>query len=368
MFIKRQVQQLIKSYLEKDKIIILYWARQVGKTTLAKKIFEWKDYLYINWDELENRIMFSKISKIDIEHIIWNWKYIIFDEAQRIKNIWIILKIIHDNFPQKKIIATWSSSFDLANTVNEPLTGRKLEFQLFPFWIKEINHHINQLEISSKIEQYMITWLYPNIILDYDEKSLKDLANNYVYKDILTFDKIKKSDAIVKLLQSIALQIWNEVSYNELWEQCNLNPKTVEQYIQILEQAFIIFRLQPYTTNQRTWIKKLKKIYFWDLWIRNAIINNINPVWLRNDIWWIRENFAIVEILKDRINKWEINNYYFRRDGGSEIDLLINKNWKLHWFEMKYTKNKWKNFNFIKQKLELETFDIVNKDNILNYI
>jgi len=176
-----------------------------------------------------------------------------------------ILKIIHENFPEKKIIATGSSSFELANQVNESLTGRKYEFTLYPLSIEELSQNFNFIEMTSKLNECMITGMYPEIVVDYDEQSLKNLVNSYVYKDVLTFEKIKKSDELMKLLQLLAFQIGSEVSYYELGQQCGLNSRTVEQYIQILEQAFILFRLPSYTFNQRNAIKKKKKIYFRDL-------------------------------------------------------------------------------------------------------
>lgn len=368
MNIERQLKTLIQSEADMGKIIVIYWARQVGKTTLARDLFNWKDYLYLNWDDFNIQQIFSDVTKSNIENIIMKNDYIIIDEAQRIKNIGLILKIMYDYHPEKKIIATWSSSFDLANIVNEPLTWRKFEYNLLPFSMGELKNVYNFIELSSKIKQFMVTWLYPEVVTSQNPNILHRLANSYLYKDIFTFDRIKKSDAIMKLLQSLALQIGNEVSYNELWEQCWLNPKTVEQYIEILEQSFIIFRLNPYTLNQRTWIKKLKKIYFWDLWIRNAVINNLNPLNLRNDVWWLWENFAIVELIKSMKNKLEWNNYYFRRDWKSEIDLLVSKNWELHWYEFKYLKDKWKNLGYINEKIKLDSYHVVNSKNVFDFL
>ena len=368
MNIERQLKPLIQSELDMNKIIILYWARQVWKTTLAKDLFSWKDYLYLNWDEFDVQQIFSEITKSNIESIIMKKDYIIIDEAQRIKNIGLILKIMYDYHPEKKIIATGSSSFDLANVVNEPLTWRKFEYNLFPFSINELKNTYNFIELSSRIKQFMVTWMYPEVVTSQNPNVLHRLANSFLYKDILTFDRVKKSDAIMKLLQSLAFQIGNEISYNELWEQCWLNPKTVEQYIEILEQSFIIFRLNPYTLNQRTGIKKLKKIYFRDLWIRNAVINNLNPITLRNDIWWLWENFAIVELIKNMKNKWERNNYYFWRDGKSEVDLIVSENWKLHGYEFKYSKEKWKNLKYIQEKIKLDSYNVVNNNNLFEFL
>lgn len=368
MFVERDVSASILEYLNKHKIIIIYWARQVWKTSLVKHILEWKNNLYINWDDFDIQQKFMEPNTTKLWNILWNSEYIVIDEAQRIENIWIVLKIIHDNYPDKYVIATWSSSFDLANKVNEPLTWRKIEFKLFPFSVSELWKLYSNIELSRLIDQRMITGLYPDIVINYDENYLKELVNSYVYKDILSFNNIKKSNEIVRLLQSLALQIWNEVSYNELGKQCWLSSKTVEQYVDILEQAFIVFRLPTYTKNPRTWIKKLKKIYFRDLWIRNMIINNINPLNIRSDVWWMRENFVISEIIKNNTNKWLYYNYYFWRDGNKELDLMTEKNWELKWYEIKYSKKEMKNFGYIKDTLDLSDLFVINKDNFFDHI
>ncbi len=353
--------------IEKVMQIVIYGARQVGKTTLVKSLFENKDYLYLNGDEFDIQQLLNQANTTKLQNIIGKYSTIIIDEAQRITNIGLTLKLIYDNFPDKLIVATGSSSFELANYINEPLTGRKVEFTLYPFSVWELSDQYSSIEISRMIEQWMITGMYPSIVTDYDEKYLKELVNSYVYKDILSFGKIKKTDGLIKLLQSLALQIGNEVSYHELGSQCGLDAKTVEQYVVILEQAFIVFRLSPYTTNQRTGIKKLKKIYFWDLWVRNAIINNLNPMSIRNDTWWIRENYAIVELIKHYNNQWISYNYYFRRDQNKELDLVVQWHWKLCGYEIKYSQTTLKHYEYIRQHLKLSTLEIINKDNLLQY-
>lgn len=363
MKIKRTLLPLIEQYLSKRKIIILYGARQVGKTTLAKELFKDVNYLYLNGDDFHTQSVLSEITLANLSKILQNYEYLIIDEAQRIKNIGIILKMIQDNFVDKKVIATWSSSFELANTVNEPLTWRKVEFQLYPFSLEEGFSQILPLEHELYLKQRMITGLYPENTFQRDERLIRELVNSYVYKDLLTFEKIKKSDVLVKLLQSLALQIGNEVSYQELWEQCWVNSRTVEHYIEILEQAFIVFRLQPYTLNQRTGIKKMKKIYFLDLGVRNTLINNLNPLELRTDIGGLRENFVITEIIKSQRNHGKMNQYYFRRDGQTEMDFLIEKNGILQWYEIKYNKNKGRHFDKLKTQLSLQSLEIINKDN-----
>ena len=368
MHIKRTLYQTLQYYLEKKKVIIVYWARQVWKTTLAKEIFKDKKYLYINWDEYTTRQMLWDVSKVWLEKLVTGRDYIIFDEAQKINDIGTILKIIHENFPEKRIIATWSSSFELANKINEPLTWRKYEFTLYPLSVEEVSNNFNLIEMSSKIDDFLILWMYPEIVADYDKQSLKNLVNSYVYKDVLTFEKIKKSDELVKLLQLLAFQIGSEVSYNELGQQCWLNSRTVEQYIQILEQSFIIFRLPSYTFNQRNAIKKKKKIYFRDLGVRNTLINNINPIHLRDDIGGLWENFVIVELLKKMNNHLEDASVYFWKDKKAELDFIVSMNWELKWYEIKYTRNKSKNYQYIKDSLNLTSLEIINRDNIFDFI
>ena len=368
MYIQRTLYSVIQKYLQKNKVIILYGARQVGKTTLAKKLFKDQKYLYLNGDEYTTRQILGDISKIGLQKIVAWWDYLIFDEAQKIKDMGTILKIIHENFPEKKIIATGSSSFELANQVNESLTGRKYEFTLYPLSIEELSQNFNFIEMTSKLNECMITGMYPEIIVDYDDQSLKNLVNSYVYKDVLTFEKIKKSDELMKLLQLLAFQIGSEVSYYELGQQCGLNSRTVEQYIQILEQAFILFRLPSYTFNQRNAIKKKKKIYFRDLWVRNMLINNLNPLTLRNDIGGLWENFVIVEYLKKMHNHLENANVYFRKDPKAELDFIVSVNGELKWYEIKYTRNKSKNYQYIKDTLNLTSLEVINRENFLDFI
>lgn len=368
MYIQRTLYSVIQKYLQKNKVIILYGARQVGKTTLAKELFKDQKYLYLNGDEYTTRQILGDISKIGLQKIVAWWDYLIFDEAQKIKDMGTILKIIHEDFPEKKIIATGSSSFELANQVNESLTGRKYEFTLYPLSIEELSQNFNFIEMSSKLNECMITGMYPEIVVDYDDQSLKNLVNSYVYKDVLTFEKIKKSDELMKLLQLLAFQIGSEVSYYELGQQCGLNSRTVEQYIQILEQAFILFRLPSYTFNQRNAIKKKKKIYFRDLWVRNMLINNLNPLTLRNDIGGLWENFVIVEYLKKMHNHLENANVYFWKDPKAELDFIVSMNGELKWYEIKYTRNKSKNYQYIKDTLNLTSLEVINRENFLDFI
>lgn len=221
----------------------------------------------------------------ELKAFLGDKKLIIIDEAQRVKNIGITLKLLIDNFPKMQIIATGSSSFDLSNEISEPLTGRKNEFHLYPFSIEEISQKYSKIETNRLLERRMIYGMYPEAVKGGEDlvKNLKSLAQSYVYKDILQYQNIKNPESLVKLLQALALQLGNEVSYNELAGLTGLDKNTVSNYIQILEKAFIIFRLSPFSRNLRKELKKLRKIYFYDTGIRNALIGNFNPLDLRTD-------------------------------------------------------------------------------------
>ena len=330
MYTKRHLEKIIRDNLFKGKIIIIYGARQVGKTTLVKKILNdfKKPYGYFNCDELDilNRFQ-NATNSSNLKQIIGNNKLVVIDEAQRVKNIGIKLKLLVDNFPNIQVIATGSSSFELSNIINEPLTGRSLEFWLFPFSLNEIYNKNQFLEAERNLESLLIYGSYPEIInlTSFDQKAqrIKYLASNYLYKDILKFDNIKSSEIIVKLLQALALQIGSEVSYNELANLIGVNKQTIANYISLLEKAFIIFRLSPYSGNMRKAIGKLRKIYFFDLGIRNAIINNQNPLSIRDDIGKLWENFIISEKYKQQLGLGFKTNYYFWRTyDKQEVDLV----------------------------------------------
>ena len=308
-FIYRKISKRIEDDLFKWKIIILYWARQVGKTTLVKHLLSkhWNINDYYSCDEPDIRSSLSHKTSTELKSFFWEKKLIVIDEAQRVENIGITLKLFIDNYPDIQIIATWSSSFDLANKVNEPLTGRKYEYSLYPFSIEELSSKYSNLELTRFKNDNMIFWLYPEIFAssEYDKiKNLKTLVNSYLYQDILSFWNIRKPDFIIKLLQALAIQTWNQVSYTELANLIWVDKNTIENYIIILEKAFIIFRLWSFSRNLRNELKLSKKIYFYDLWVRNALINNFNALELRQDVWALWENFLISERMKYNSNNF----------------------------------------------------------------
>lgn len=372
--ILRYLEKEVKNWLFKWKIIILYWPRQVGKTTLVKKILNDfnKQWLYLNCDEIDIRGILQNKTSTEIKLFLWNKTFIVIDEAQRVENIWLTLKLINDTFPNIQIIATWSSSFELANKINEPLTWRKKEFFMYPISFWELNNIYSNIELNRILEHRIIYGMYPDIISSSREDiidNLKSLADSYLFKDIINFWKIKKSDFLIKLLQALALQIGSEVSYNELSRLLAIDKKTVESYIDILEKAFIIFRLSSFTRNIRSELKKSKKIYFYDTWIRNAIINNFNSFSIRNDVWDLFENFLIVERLKfNSKNKINKNIFFWRTTTQKEIDFIEEYNWKIYGYEFKLNSNKFKKHKEFIENYENSSIELINRENFLDFI
>lgn len=348
MYITRSLEKLIKEDLFKGKVIIVYGARQVGKTTLVKNIANKSKfpYLYLNCDQGNVAEMFLKSDTSEkLKEIIGDTPLVLIDEAQRVKNIGLKLKLLVDNYPKQQIIATGSSSFDLSNEINEPLTGRVFEFLLHPFTLKEIAGDKNKLEMKKELDSFLVYGSYPEIQQTITQakkiQKIKYISSNYLYKDILKFNNIKNSDTVLKLLQALALQIGSEVSYNELATLVGISKQTVSDYISLLEKAFIIFRLSPYSTNLRKELGKLRKIYFFDLGIRNAIINNLNELNLRDDVGRLWENFVIAEKYKAQIGPGYKTSYYFWRTyDGQEVDLVESEGGTLHGWEAKWSNKK----------------------------
>ncbi|MBA3047080.1 ATP-binding protein [Patescibacteria group bacterium] len=373
MNIKRQIQKNIEQNLFKGKIIIIYGARQVGKTTLVKEIQ--KKYFakanYFNCDEIDIRDALTDKTSTEIKAFLGHKKLIILDEAQRVKNIGLTLKLIIDNFPDLQIIATGSSSFDLSNKIVEPLTGRKIEYYLYPFSLGELRSIYSAIETDRLLETRMIFGMYPEIAQNQDNiaQNLKSVARSYAYKDVLQYQNIKNPEILEKLLQAIALQIGNEVSYNELSNIIGIDKNTVSNYISILEKSFIIFRLNPFSRNLRNELKKLRKIYFYDNGIRNALINNLNPLNLRQDVGALWENFMISERLKYN-NNYNIdqNIYFWRTKQKQEIDYLEERGGKLQGFEFKWNKGGFKKPKIFLSAYPESSIELVNRENYKNFV
>jgi len=372
--IQRTIKKQIEDKLFKGKVIILYGARQTGKTTIVKQI-QMKNpdvSVYYNFDEPDIRKDFQDVTSDYLKKIIGNKKIVIFDEAQRIKNIGITLKLLVDNFKEIQVIATGSSSFDLANNISEPLTGRKYEFYVYPFSLEELNSEKDKLKIDRLLENRMIYGLYPEVALkskEEQQETIKNITKSYLYKDVLQYQKIKNPEILEKLLQVLALRIGNEVSYNEISNALDIDKKTVSNYVEILKKAFIVFDLKPFSRNIRKEIKKLRKIYFFDLGIRNALINNFNPLELRNDKGEIWENFIISERVKLNSNhKIDCNVYFWRTHEKKEIDYIEEKGGKLYAFEIKWNKGKIGGAREFIEEYKNSEFKEINKDNYQEFI
>ncbi|MBO6493948.1 MAG: ATP-binding protein [Roseivirga sp.] len=370
--INREIIGLIEKRLGDQKVIVLLGPRQVGKTTLLKKHFSTENTLWLNGDDADIRNQLSNQSTTWIKQLVSGHDRLIIDEAQRIENIGVTLKIIYDNLSGIKVIATGSSSFELANQINEPLTGRKWEFRLWPISTSEMIKHYSLLEETRLLEHRLVYGWYPDVINNPgDEKEiLNTLSDSYLYKDILTWEHIKKPQKLELLVQALAFQIGQEVSYHELGQITGLDNETVERYISLLEKAFIIFRLPSLSRNLRNELKKSRKIYFYDVGIRNAVIKNWNPISLRQDVGSLWENFLIVERLKYKsYHSVFSNDYFWRTHAQQEIDFIEDYNGTLHAFEFKWNEKKKgsfsKSFTQAYPNHELLT---VNRSNYLEFI
>jgi predicted AAA+ superfamily ATPase len=371
--IKRTIQQRIEDRLFKEKVIILYGARQVGKTTIVREIEKkhQSDSIYFNCDEPDIRQRFENKTSTFLKELIGNKKIVIIDEAQRIRDIGLILKLIVDNFKDVQVIATGSSSFDLANRTAEPLTGRKYEFYLYPLSIEELNPQKDKLIIDRTLENRMIYGSYPEVIVKPEDskENVKLIAKSYLYKDILQYQKIKNPDILNRLLQLLALQIGSEVSYNELSNSLDIDKKTVASYIEILKKSFVIFELNPFSRNLRNELKKMRKIYFFDLGVRNALINNFNQLDLRTDSGQIWENFIISERMKLNNNHGiDYNTYFWRTHDKKEIDYVEEKNGKLFGYEIKSGKGKISGADLFLETYKESEIKLINRDNYNEFI
>lgn len=372
--VKRHLEKEILKYLFKKKSIIIYGARQVGKTTLVKSLI--KNYpgqtLFLNGDDADVREVFSNPNPIKILPIIGNYQIIIIDEAQRIPEAGLVLKIIHDNIENIQLIATGSSSFELAGKINEPLTGRKFEFFLHPFSFGEMVDHHGLLTETRLLEHRMIYGYYPDIALNqgHELKLLKSLASSFLYKDLLNLEQIQKPVLLEKILKALALQSGNEVSFNELSKLLGYDKGTIEKYIDLLEKAYIIFTLNGLNRNVRNEIKKGRKIYFYDNGIRNAILGNFLPLSSRVDTGALFENFLISERYKLLNNKdIDFKSFFWRTTQQQEIDYVEERNGKLLAFEFKwnYRKKSHLSKTFANAYPDSE-FKVISPENISDFL
>lgn len=339
MVLQRQLSEIIQKRFGSGKAIILVGPRQVGKTTLIKAILGHQRYLFLNADEPKVRKRLNDVGTEELKSIIGQHQTIFIDEAQRIPNIGLTLKLITDQIPQVQLLVSGSSSLDLRSEINEPLTGRKWEYQLYPISWQELEEHIGLISAEQQLKNRLIFGGYPDVINQPgDEKEiLAQLVDSYLYKDLLAHGNIRKPDILEKLVQALALQVGSEVNYNEIARLIGVDRNTVAEYISLLEKAFVVFSLHSFSRNHRNEIKKGLKIYFYDNGVINAITGNFNHFDLRPDKGGLWENFLVSERLKLlRYNQRRARMYFWRTTRQQEIDYLEEEAGKLRAFEFKW--------------------------------
>jgi predicted AAA+ superfamily ATPase len=367
----RFIGDRIKNRIDSGKAIVVIGPRQVGKTTLIESILETKEYLLLDGDDPKTRTLLTEPSTEQIRTIIGKYKYVFIDEAQRIYGVGLTMKIITDRFKDVQLFTSGSSSFDLSDIINEPLTGRKWEYQLFPISWEEYENHHGYLHVEQNLENRLLYGFYPDVLNNVgDEVSiLRNLVNSYLYKDILSYADIRKPEVLEKLVQALALQIGSEVNYSELAQIVNVDKNTISKYIDILQKGYIIFKLSSFSRNVRNEIKTNKKIYFYDNGIRNMVIGNFNPIELRSDKGALWENFLISERVKQNAYKQSLaHTYFWRTKQQQEVDFVEENGGKIFGYEFKWNKKG-------KQKLPktfTETYSaesrVIDKDNFRDFV
>jgi predicted AAA+ superfamily ATPase len=372
--IERTALTTLQKYLKSGKILILTGPRQVGKTTLLQEIqrnFEGKT-IWLNCDEPDIRQQLTNVTSTQLRVLVGNADLILIDEAQRVKNIGLTLKLLIDNFPQKKVIVTGSSALELANEIQEPLTGRKFDFNLLPFSTEELVQHNGIIEEKRLLEHRLIYGQYPEVVLNEgnEETILRNLCDSYLYKDIFSYQDIRKSEVISSLLEALALQMGAEVSYHELSKLLKIDQATVTRYIDLLEKSFVVFRLRALSRNVRNEIGKSRKIYFYDNGIRNALIKNYQPLNLRNDKGALWENYLVNERLKWlKYHQKQVNSFFWRTTQQQEIDYIEESNGQFAAYEFKFSADKKVKFpqTFL-NNYPISVAETIHTDNYLEFV
>ena len=342
--IGRTLSEKVVSLIGGKKAITIMGARQVGKSTLLQMMLgERKNVLWMNGDDPDIQSLFSNMTSTRLNAIIGRNEVVVIDEAQRIEGIGLRIKLITDQIPGVQVIATGSSSFELSNKVNESLAGRKREFKMFPLTFREMVENSDFLSESRLLPHRMVYGYYPEVVsTPGDERMiLKELSDSYLYKDILSLEGVGKPEKLVKLIKALALQIGSQVAYSEVGRLVGLDSKTVEKYIDILDKSFIIFRMPSFSRNLRNELKTTRKIFFWDLGIRNAVIGNLSQVENRQDTGALWENFVIAERMKLLAYQDSFaQSFFWRTKQQKEIDYIEEEDGRIRAFEMKWNPNK----------------------------
>lgn len=375
--IERDLKAVLESKIGKGKVLLLIGPRQVGKTTLLKNILtsisSEKKVQFLNCDESDVRQFLSEANSAKLKSFVGNSDFIVIDEAQRVKDIGLTIKLLHDSFPNVQLAVTGSSSLDLSNSINEPLTGRKFEYNLFPFSTNELVNHTSMLEEMRLLKNRLVYGFYPDVVNNPGEEKeiLTNIVNSYLYKDLFEFQDIRKSSVIEKLVQALALQVGGEVSFNELGNLLGIDTVTVQRYVDLLEKAYVIFHIRSFSRNVRNELKKSIKIYFYDNGVRNSVISNFSPVELRSDIGALWENFLISERIKNNAYHNKHAKYYFwRTTQKQEIDFIEEVDQNLFAYEFKYNPKK------VNSKCPVTfsnnypnvPFDVITSENYMDFV
>ncbi len=367
----RYIEHTIKQRIRSGKAIVVMGARQVGKTTLIRSVLKNKNYLFLNGDDPKVKTMLTNPDTGQIRDIIGKYKYVFIDEAQRIEGIGLTMKIITDTFKDVQLFVSGSSSFDLSNKLNEPLTGRKWEYNMFPITWEEYEKHNGYLYAEQQLESRLLYGFYPDVINNQGDEIavLRNLTTSYLYKDILSYAGIRKPEVLDKLVQALAFQVGSEVNYSELAQLVNVDKNTVTKYIDTLQKGYIIFKLNSFSKNLRNEIKTNNKIYFYDTGIRNMVIGNFNPINLRPDKGALWENFLIAERIKQIAYKQSLARCYFwRSKQRQEVDFVEEVSGKIFGFELKWNKRKTKKLPKTFTEAYKSENKIIDRDNFREFV
>lgn len=372
--VNRLITSTVKQKFFRGKAIIVVGPRQVGKTTLLKMLANEYDRKVLVWncDEPDVRRKLTEPTSTMLGNETAGYDIVFIDEAQRVQNIGITLKLLIDNYPEKQVVVTGSSAIELSNFINEPLTGRKYEYVLFPFSAEELIIENGIQEERRLLERRLIYGAYPEVVNNPGEEreTLTNLVSSYLYKDIFAFQDVRKPEIIEQLLQALALQVGSEVSFNELGRLLGLNSVTVQRYIDLLEKSYVIFHLRSFSRNVRSELKKSRKIYFCDNGVRNALIGDYKPLALRTDTGALWENYLISERMKhNAYNAFYGKSYFWRTQQQQEVDYIEDYDSVLHAYEFKWSGTKQPRLTdtFMKNYPD-HTFKVVNRDNYLDFI
>ncbi len=372
---KRFYEDLIENIIQPEKVLVIYGPRRVGKTSMINKYLDdYKGSIYTGaGEDLPLRELFNAQNISQIKSAFSGYETIFIDEAQKIPDIGTALKILVDHIPGIKVIASGSSSFELSSKLGEPLTGRSRNIFLFPISMLEIKNQLGGMNILESLENYMIFGMYPETLtaenIQLKKEYLVTLRNSYLFRDILELENIRNSDKLQDLLRMLAFQIGKEVSLQELGNQLGMSKNTVERYLDLLEKSFVIKKINGFSRNLRKEITKNSRYYFIDNGIRNAVINNFNPLKLRDDVGMLWENFLFVERLKKNsyLNRYS-NIYFWRTYDGKEIDLVEESDGKLYGFEFKWGNKKQSAPALWKNTYENSSYEVISKDNFLEFL